>query len=127
MVFYHPFEPILFKKSIDAVAVLNWLNTPWIQTTYPNLTGYDVLYVPFNAAEALAWFAIAVFVLIRWARYRRTRYEWVYAAAFGLFGLTDLIEMNATTPMLLMLKSACILAIISGRKTVLMNYPGAKF
>ncbi len=102
------------------------LNDPLIETGFPSLSGYGWVYVPFNFVEAAAWMALSVFVLVRYVRRRRTWYELQYAASFSLFGITDLIEVHATTPLLLGFKAACLLGILQGRKLVVAYYPGAK-
>lgn len=98
-----------------------------VDTHSPWLTSYRHLYIPFNLIEALIWFALGIFVLVRYARHRKTWYELQYSLSFTLFGLTDLLETHATPIWLLAFKAACLLAILQGRKLVTAHYPGAKF
>ena len=102
------------------------LNHPLIDTSSPLLEGYWWFYVPFNTAEAAAWFGFAVFILGRYIRHRKSWYELLYAASFVLFGITGVIETHSTTLWLLGFKGACLLAILQGRKLVVGHYPGAK-
>ena len=105
----------------------NALEYPIIETGFPHLEGYWWVYVPFNIAEALAWLAIACFIFVRYLRHRRTWYELQYCASFVLFAVTDLVEVYGTTPWLLGLKAACLLAILQGRKLVIGYYHRARF
>jgi hypothetical protein len=84
-------------------------------------------YVGFNAFEAAAWFAICLFVLQRFARKRRTRYEILYALSFFVFGLSDIMEIYRTTLGLLTVKGIILMSILACRKVVLGFYPQAKF
>lgn len=104
-----------------------FFNHPIVDTNSPWLTSYRHVYIPFNLAEALIWFALGVFVLVRYLRHRKSWYELQYSLSFTLFGITDLIETHATTIWLLCFKAACLLAILQGRKLVIANYPKAKF
>lgn len=98
-----------------------------VETGWPAIEGGMWIYVGFNFAEALAWLAFAAFVICRWIRNRKTRYEWVYAGSFLLFGVSDLLEMAGLTVGLLLFKAGVLLAIISSRKVVTDHYPEAKF
>jgi hypothetical protein len=81
----------------------------------------------FNLAESLAWFTIAVLILLRWRRYRRSWEEWVYAGLFVAFGLTDVREAFVLETWLLWVKVVNFLAILWMRSRVLKNYyPGWK-
>lgn len=102
------------------------LNYPLIDTSSAWLEDYRWIYVPFNIAEAVAWFALGAFVAWRYVRNRKTWYELQYATSFALFGCTDLIETHSTTLWLLGFKGACLLAILQGRKLVISYYPGAR-
>jgi len=93
----------------------------------PMLESYRHLYIPFNLIEALFWFGIGVYVLARYCRHHKSWYELQYSLSFTLFGITDLIETQATTVWLLCFKAACLLAILQGRKLVTALYPDAKF
>ena len=102
-------------------------NYPLIDPSSAALAGYSWMYTRFNLLEATIWFGVAAFIFVRYARYRKTWYELQYAAAFILFGFTDILETHATTLWLLAFKGACLLAILLGRKLVLESYPTAKF
>ena len=92
------------------------LNYEIICVQRPSLIGWNVFYVIFNYIEAVFWFGIALYVLFRYIKNRKT---W--------FGVTDLIEVWGMTLGVLLLKGVCLLAIFQGRKLVIEKYPDKKF
>ena len=91
------------------------------------LVDYRIWYIVFNSVEAGCWFAFALFVFIRHLRFRRTRFEALYAFSFFVFGLSDVIEVSGLTVLLLLLKGTCIFALIPLRHLVIQHYPGWRF
>lgn len=55
------------------------LNYEIITIQRPNLVGLNLFYVAFNYIEAVLWFGIAIYVLFRYIRNRKTVYELLYA------------------------------------------------
>ena len=82
----------------------------------------DVVYRWFNLAEAVAWFAFGVAVLQRWARHRNSPLEIAYAAAFILFGLTDVREAWQQSAMLFALKGVILAALLALRSVLRRRY-----
>ena len=81
----------------------------------------------FNLFEAGVWFVFTALVLYRWARHRHSLLEPAYAAAFFLFGVTDVLESQALTSWLIWLKLANLIALIWLRAIVIRRfYPGSK-
>lgn len=91
------------------------------------LRDYRPWYVGFNWIEAGCWFGFALFVLIRHLRFRRTRFEPMYALTFLIFGLTDVVETGGLTVVLLLLKMMCVIALIALRHLVIQHHPGWRF
>ena len=99
---------------------------PLIRTDWQEVGWTQKLYVGFNAAEAILWWSLAIFVWIRWGRNRQTPLEHLYAISFVVFGLTDVLEMDRYTVGLLMLKGFVLASILLCRHLVLKQYPGRK-
>ncbi len=99
-----------------------FLNVLLINTGDDSLGWLKVPYLAFNSIEALCWCWCAGFVAVRYRRQRKTRLELPYALAFFAFGLSDLIETCGTTPLLLLFKGACLLAIIGFRNPIRAMY-----
>jgi len=103
------------------------LNYEIIRIQGLNLIGWNVFYIVFNFIEAILWFGIAIYVLLRYIRNKKTGYELLYVLSFFVFGVTDIIEAWGMTLCLLLLKGVCLLAIFQGRKLVITKYPSKKF
>ena len=85
------------------------------------------IYSWFNVAEALAWWAIAVYVGVRWLRQRRSRFEPLYVFMFVLFGGTDIAESFAVTLWLLLVKGLVFSNLLVLRAYLIRDfYPDAK-
>lgn len=81
----------------------------------------------FNLFEGAAWTVFAALVLARWARYRRSRVEPVYALAFLAFGLTDFREAYSLDSWLIAIKLANLVTLFALRRYVIRNcYPGSR-
>jgi len=63
-------------------------------------------------AEAIAWFVIALYVLARFYRFRRTSLELAYAGLFVLFGLSDLRESYVVQPWLILAKGGVLAGLL---------------
>lgn len=90
----------------------------------PLATGYSIL----NLLEAIAWFAVAAWVLRRHFK-RDTGGAWDYAyfALFVVFGLSDVMESQLVPLWLIAAKGAIFIAILLVRWIVVRRYyPGAK-
>ncbi|MFO0919470.1 MAG: hypothetical protein U0872_14315 [Planctomycetaceae bacterium] len=81
----------------------------------------------FNLAEAIVWFVIALLILDRWRRFRRTSEEWLYAGLFFAFGLTDVCEAFVLQAWLLWVKGLVLAGILYFRRRLHQrHYPGWK-
>lgn len=85
------------------------------------------LYAGFNLLEALAWWAIGAWALVRYARWRRSPVELLYVAMFALFGFSDVLEAHAVTGWLLLAKGLIFANLVTARLyLVRVCYPGAR-
>ncbi|MEM6553002.1 MAG: hypothetical protein AAF750_12870 [Planctomycetota bacterium] len=85
--------------------------------------GYSVL----NLCEAVAWFAVAVWVIRRHRRRGGGRWDWVYAGLFVVFGLTDVMESQVVPLWLVAVKGVVFGGIVGVRFVVVRRYyVGAK-
>lgn len=106
----------------DAFTLYTYANHLLIDTQDDGLGMLRWPYLVFNSLEALVWFACAVYVIVRWRRHGRGPSELYYALAYAAFGLSDVIETYGTTPLLLLFKGACILALIGFRGPIRQRY-----
>jgi hypothetical protein len=65
---------------------------------------------------------LSALVLARYIRYRRSKIEVIYSAAFFTFGLTDFREAYALQSWLIWLKLANLLLLVKLRSTVIRRY-----
>lgn len=80
--------------------------------------GWDGLQI-FNAVEVCVWGGIAIAIArARGARGLSDRLRWWLACWYGLFAISDIIEIQTGAfwrpPWLLLLKAVCIIAIVAG-------------
>ncbi len=95
---------------------------PW-WTWDPRSAGIgDVAYRWFNLAEGAAWFVFGLAVLLRWSRYRNSSLEIAYAAAFVMFGLTDVREAWEQSLLLFALKGFVLAILLSLRRVIRRRY-----
>jgi len=93
----------------------------------PHADWYAQPYHWINLIEGAAWECIALAVMIRWARHRRSNLEWVYAVLFIAFGLTDFREAMAVHGWLIWLKAAILAGILATRWKLRRDfYPESK-
>lgn len=72
---------------------------------------FSIYYHWFNLAEGTVWVALAIYVLARYLRRRKSVLELCYAAAFLTFGVSDFVEAHALTSWLLWLKLVNLIAL----------------
>lgn len=87
---------------------------------------FDVVYPAFNIVEAICWFAVAVYVWRRARRHAGRRLEFLYAALWLAFGLTDLREAWAQQTWLILLKGCLLGVLLVLRRIVLRRYPNRR-
>ena len=86
-------------------------------------TGYSAL----NLLEACAWFAVAVWVIYRHVKQGGGAWNFAYAAAFFVFGLSDVMESQIVPIWLIAVKGIIFCTILWIRWEVLRRYyPGRK-
>ncbi|MEM8782179.1 MAG: hypothetical protein AAGE65_04910 [Planctomycetota bacterium] len=85
-----------------------------------------VAYSYLNVAEAIAWFVIAAWVVRRAWVDPKTAWEWAYALAFVVFGLSDVWESYAVPMWLIAAKGLIFAAILGLRWRVKRDRPGLK-
>lgn len=104
-----------------------FLNFPLINTRDGSLGGFLAPYLIFNSLEAVCWLLVAAVIQARFLKKRRSRAECYYALSFFAFGLSDVIETSGTTPLLLLFKGACLLAIAGFRPGVMALHGSRRF
>ncbi len=82
----------------------------------------DVIYRTFNLCEGAVWMVLGVLVAARWRRFRHSAWEFMYAAAFGLFGVTDWIEASYLPTWLILVKGLVLAALLVLRWHVLRRF-----
>jgi hypothetical protein len=80
-----------------------------------------------DAVAAVCWLGVAVAILRRHLKFRKSKSEVGYMLAFMAFGLSDFIETSGTTLLLLLFKGACLLAILACRKSIRPLYQNPAF
>lgn len=98
-----------------------FLNYKLIDTSSEVMADYNWIYVPFNAIEALIWLFSAIHVFIKYRRNDYFSIKLIYAGSFFLFGISDIIELSATTPLLLLFKGTIILCLLICKKCLKLN------
>lgn len=96
---------------------------------YDPSDGLATAYHWLNVCEAMAWFAIAAWVGIRFLRHRRSfLWEPLYVALFVVFGLSDLWESQVVPMWLVAAKGLIFGGIVAVRFPVVKRlYPGKAF
>ena len=95
-----------------------------VLTEYRNQASqpHEYFYVWFNWLEGFLWFAIALYVLIRFLINRRSPVELCYVCYLISFGITDLMEVTRLTVGLLAVKGLVLLGILVCRHYTLQAY-----
>lgn len=115
--------------TINDLIQWGWHETwwTWNRPVHEAHTFQDIACHYFNLIEVAAWFTFAAQVLIRWTRFRRSPLELLYALAFLLFGISDLVESQRLTSWLLWWKVANLAVLFWLRKIMLTRYyPGQR-
>ena len=105
----------------------NTWQTPWWVWQSETAGLWDWVYRLFNLCEGFVWFGFSGLVIRRWVQHRRSRFEWSYALAFAVFGLTDFREAYVQSAPLVLIKGVILvwLMVLRHRATRVW-YPGAK-
>lgn len=104
------------------VNVYSFANYLFIDTSDDSLGSFRVPYIIFNGFEAIIWFGCSILVLNRHLKTGKHRHEILYALAFALFGLSDVIETSGTSLLLILFKAACLLALATLRKQAMVAH-----
>lgn len=96
--------------------------TPWWVYDPQTAGQWGTIYRWFNLFEGTAWIMLAVCVLARWVRLRKSASEVAYAGAFVLFGLTDFREAWVESAPLVVVKGTVLVVLLSLRKHVLTRH-----
>lgn len=93
----------------------------------PPIDGFSRLYRAMNVIEGAAWLVFSGLVFARWVRFRRSRWELVYALAFVTFGLSDFREAFILESWLLFAKLVNLIGLFLLRRAVMRRfYPTSK-
>jgi len=97
------------------------LKTWWAYDTAPTTT-FSQIYRAINLVEGSIWCVLAAFVLLRFARHRKSRLELLYATAFLTFGASDFREAMALQTWLILAKGVNLLVLVGLRRAVITRY-----
>ena len=98
-----------------------FLNYKLIDTSSDVMALYNWVYIPFNLIESVIWFFWSVRVIVKYKKFNQSLVKWIYSLSYFLFGISDVIELSATTPLLLLFKGAIILSLIVCYKIINNN------
>lgn len=103
-----------------------WLKPWW--SYGPGVTdGFAVVYHSFNLFEGAAWCLLAALVLRRFAKYRRSRLEPVYAFTFAAFGASDFREAYCLQSWLIAAKFVNLVVLLRLRSHLIKrHYPQSR-
>jgi len=105
----------------------DWLLKSWWVFNPADPSYFSWAYRWMNLLEGTAWCVLAVLVLWRFAKHRRSRLELLYAAAFATFGLSDFREAYNLQTWLILAKGANLIALLWLRAQVIGRfYPGSR-
>ena len=107
---------------LQSVAIYEILNYNLITPASMKPEWFRIVYLGFNALEAVAWLMIGVLVF---ARFRKDRAGRLQLTAFVAFGASDVFECCGTTPLLLLFKGALLIALLQGQSALREKVPAA--
>lgn len=93
---------------------------------YDDSNPLAVAYSYLNVAEAVAWFAIAGWIARRAWLDPKTHWEWAYAFALVVFGVSDVWESYAVPMWLIAAKGMIFATILLLRWPIKKQRPGMK-
>ena len=99
-----------------------WLLKTWWSYDAAPASAFSRIYRTINLVEGSIWFVLALLVLVRFARHRKSGLELLYAAAFLTFGASDFREAIALETWLILAKGLNLIALVWLRRTILMRY-----
>ena len=105
--------------------IYDLLNYKILDTSSEIMQNYNFIYIPFNLVEALIWF---IYIPKTWIKYKAAPKDVLIwqSISFLLFGLSDLIETNSTTVLLILFKAAILVSLINGHKAIKASLESAK-
>jgi len=110
---------------IDGLSSL--LLKTWWRYDSNDTSWFTIVYHRFNLFEGAAWCLLAVLVAIRFARYRRSRWEIVYGLAFASFGASDFREAYRLETWLIAAKLINLIVLAALRSYLIKRfYPASK-
>ena len=102
--------------TFDVYTVLNFRV---IDTSWEVMRTYNWIYQPFNVVEGMIWWWYIVKTARNYWRICPHLLVGLQCFAFLLFGLSDLMEVQATTVLLVLFKGAILVALILGHRALL--------
>ena len=94
------------------------LNYKVLDTSWPEMQAYNWIYQPFNAIEALIWIRYIPRTIIKYGNKASRFIISLQCLSFLLFSLSDIIEINSTSVLLILFKGAVLLALILGHQAI---------
>jgi len=110
---------------------IDWLDLLFTHTWWSWAGGdrswHSIAVHVFNLIEGLVWWIFSALVIVRHLRFRKSRAELAYSAAFLAFGVTDFIEAYALTSWLIWIKLVNLVVLWRLRAVSLKKwYPGSR-
>ncbi|MBX9790577.1 MAG: hypothetical protein K2Y37_16785 [Pirellulales bacterium] len=102
--------------------MVEWLSTTWWSFDAAPYSTFSQIYRGINLVEGAIWCLLALLVAVRFALYRQSAIELLYAAAFLTFGLSDFREAHALQTWLIAAKALNLVALVWLRHIVLGRY-----
>ena len=97
---------------------LEWWTRVWWEWDAGTQDWFSIGYHWFNLLEAVIWFGIAAMVGVKNYREHRTAVDWLYALAFLVFGLTDMVEARQQSSPLILFKLMNLIELVCLRQIV---------
>ena len=99
--------------------VYELLNYKILDTSSEIMSSYNWIYKPFNIIESIIWFIYIPKTILKYGN-RNNRYLIALQCFnFLLFGISDIIELFATTVLLVLFKMAILLSLIGTHKAIM--------
>jgi hypothetical protein len=97
------------------------LNYKILDTTAEYMQSYNWIYQPFNLIEGIIWLLYVPKTIMKyWKNADKQMVTW-QAVSFILFALSDFIEMNSTSVLLILFKFSILVALIVGHKAIILS------
>jgi hypothetical protein len=97
------------------------LNYRLLDTSSEIMLTYNWIYKPFNVIEAIIWIAYIPKTIWKYGNKKNKNLITLQCFNFRMFSMTDLVELSATTVILVLWKLAILLALVATHKALNSN------